>query len=121
VSPVRSSIMRKNEMVKIETLPPKLMRKGLKEKILKICEGNDISFMVIFGSFIKGQENKRSDIDIAIEFSDKSHKDLFDLLHIEDKLRKIFGRKVDLGIFSAIKPHIIEDVKKQMRIIYEKR
>jgi hypothetical protein len=113
--------MRKNKMAKVETLPAKLIRKGLKEKILKICEANDISFMAIFGSFIKGQENKRSDIDIAIEFSDKSHKDLFDLLHIEDELGRIFGRKVDLGIFSAINPHIIEDVRKEMRIIYEQR
>lgn len=108
-------------MVKIETLPPKLMKKGLREKMLKVCEGNDISFMAIFGSFVRGEENRRSDIDIAIEFSDKSHKDLFDLIHIENKLRNILGRKVDLGIFSAINPHIIEDVKKEMRIIYEKR
>ncbi len=48
MSPVRNPIMRKNEMVKVETLPPKLMKKGLKEKILKICEGNDINFMAIF-------------------------------------------------------------------------
>jgi len=108
-------------MVKIETLPPKLMKKGLRERLLKICEGNDISFMAIFGSFIRGEESRRSDIDIAIEFTDKSRKNLFDLIHIEDELRKIFGRKVDLGIFSAIKPHIIEDVKKEMRVIYEKR
>ena len=108
-------------MVKIETLPAKLMKKGLREKMLKICEGNDISFMAIFGSFVRGEENRRSDIDIAIEFSDKSHKDLFDLIHIENKLRNILGRKVDLGIFSAINPNIIEDVKKEMRIIYEKR
>jgi len=108
-------------MVKIETLPAKLMKKGLREKMLKICEGNDISFMAIFGSFVRGEENRRSDIDIAIEFSDKSHKDFFDLIHIEDELKKIFGRKVDLGIFSAINPHIIEDVKKEMRVIYEKR
>jgi len=108
-------------MVKIETLPPKLMKKGLRERLLKICEGNDISFMAIFGSFVRRKESKRSDIDIAIEFSDKSHKDLFDLVHIEDELKKIFGRKVDLGIFSAINPHVIEDVKKEMMVIYEKR
>ena len=121
MSPVRNSIMRKSEIVKIETLPPKLMKKGLREKMLKVCEGNDISFMAIFGSFVRGEENRKSDIDIAIEFSDKSHKDLFDLIHIEDELRKIFGRDVDLGIFSAINPHIIEDIKKEMRVIYEKR
>jgi hypothetical protein len=108
-------------MVKLGTLPPKLMKKGLGEKLLKICEGNDIGLMAIFGSFIRREENRRSDIDIAVEFTEKSHKNLFDLIHIEDELRKIFGRKVDLGIFSAINPLIIKDVKKQMIVIYEKR
>jgi hypothetical protein len=36
-------------MVKIGTLPTKLMKKGLREKLLKICEGNDIGFMAVFG------------------------------------------------------------------------
>lgn len=88
--------------------------------MLRICEGNDIRFMAMFGSFVRREENRRSDIDIAIEFTDKSRKDLFDLIHIEEELRKIFGRKVDLGIFSAINPHIIEDVRKEMMVIYEK-
>ena len=107
-------------MVRIENLPPKLKKKGLREKLLRICEGHDISFMAIFGSFVRSEDNRRSDIDIAIEFTDKRRKNLFDLIHIEDELRKIFGRKVDLGIFSSINPHIIEDVKKEMMVIYEK-
>ena len=89
--------------------------------MLKLCEGNDISLMAIFGSFVRREENRRSDIDIAIEFADKSRKTLFDLIHIENELKKIFGRKVDLGILSTINPHIIEDVKKQMLVIYEQR
>jgi predicted nucleotidyltransferase len=108
-------------MDKIGTLPPKLMKKGLKEKLLKLCEDNDISFMAIFGSFVRGEEKRTSDIDTAIEFADKSHKSLLDLVHIENELKKIFGRKVDLGILSSINPLIIEDVKKQMIVIYEKR
>jgi len=106
-------------MVKIETLLPKLMKKGLRERLLKICESNDIRFMAIFGSFVRREENRRSDIDIAIEFTDRSHKNLFDLIHIEDELRKLFGRKVDLGIFSSINAHIIEDVRKEMKVVYE--
>ena len=108
-------------MVKIENLPPKLRKKGLREKLRKICEGNDISLMALFGSFVRREENKRSDIDIAIEFTNDKRKNLFDLIHIEDELRKIFGRKVDLGIFSAINPYIIEDVRREMLVIYEKR
>jgi predicted nucleotidyltransferase len=34
---------------------------------------------------------------------------------MENELRKIFKRKVDLGIFSSLSPYIIEDVKKEMR------
>jgi len=108
-------------MVKIENLPPQLKKKGLREKLLRICEGNDISLMAIFGSFVRSEENKRSDVDIAIEFTNKRRKNLFDLVHIEDELGKVFGRKVDLGILSAINPYIIEDVRKEMLVIYEKR
>jgi predicted nucleotidyltransferase len=107
-------------MVKIENLPPKLQKNGLREKLLQICEGNDISLMAIFGSFVRKEENNKSDIDIAIEFTDTSRKDLFDLVHLEDELSKILGRKVDLGIFSSINPHILEDVRKEMLVIYEK-
>jgi len=42
-------------------------------------------------------------------------------VRVEEELTKIFGRKVDLGIFSSISPYIIDDVKKEMKIIYEKR
>jgi len=108
-------------MIKIKNIPPALRRKGLKENLLKICEENDIVFMVIFGSFVRGEGKKKSDIDIAIEFDKNNGKSLLDLVHIEYELRKIFKRKVDLGIFSTISPYIMQEVKKQMQVIYEKR
>jgi predicted nucleotidyltransferase len=77
--------------------------------------------MAIFGSFARGEQKKKSDIDIAIEFEKGSQKSLLDLVRIENELRKVFKRKVDLGIFSSLNPYIIEYVKKEMRIIYEKR
>ncbi len=46
-------------MVKIENLPPGLMKKGLREKLSKICEGNDIGLMAIFGSFVRREEIQR--------------------------------------------------------------
>jgi predicted nucleotidyltransferase len=108
---------------KIETqnLPEDLRREGLEEKLAEICKKNNIVFMAIFGSFVKGKQNKKSDIDIAIEFERNSEKSLLDLVRIENELRKIFKRKVDLGIFSSLSPYIIEDVKKEMRVIYKKR
>jgi predicted nucleotidyltransferase len=107
--------------IEIQNLPEKLRRKGLEEKLAEICRKNDIVFMAIFGSFVRGEGDRRSDIDIAIEFERNSEKTLLDLVRIENELRKVFKRKVDLGIFSSLSPYVIEDVKKEMRIIYEKR
>jgi predicted nucleotidyltransferase len=107
--------------IEIQNLPKDLRREGLEEKLAEICRKNDIVFMAIFGSFVRGEQNRKSDIDIAIEFERNSEKSLLDLVRIENELRKIFERKVDLGIFSSLNPYVIEDVKREMRVIYEKR
>jgi len=107
--------------IEIQNLPKALRRRGLEKKLAEICRRNDIVFMAIFGSFVRGEQNRKSDIDIAIEFERNSEKSLLDLVRIENELKKVFKRKVDLGIFSSLNPYIIEDVKKEMRIIYEKR
>jgi predicted nucleotidyltransferase len=105
----------------IQNLPKELRREGLEEELVEICRKNDIVFMAIFGSFVRGEQKRGSDIDVVIEFERNSEKSLLDLVRIENELRKVFRRKVDLGIFSSLSPYIIEDVKKEMRIIYEKR
>jgi len=107
--------------IDIQSLPEELRREGLEEKLIEVCLRNDIIFMAVFGSFVRGEQSPKSDIDIAIEFDKDSRKTLLDLVRIEGELTEIFGRKVDLGIFSSINPYIIDDVKKEMKVIYEKR
>ena len=108
-------------MIEIKNLPLPLRKERIEGKLAKICEENDVTFLAIFGSFIRGEQRKKSDIDIAIEFDKSKSKTLLDLVHVEYELAKIFKRKVDLGIFSSISPYIMEDVKKEMQVIYEKR
>jgi predicted nucleotidyltransferase len=106
--------------IEIGNLPRSLRKKGLEEKLAEICRKNDVVFMAMFGSFVRGEQNTRSDVDVAIEFDKSKGKSLLDLISVEDELRRIFKRKVDLGIFSSLNPYIMEDVKKEMRVIYEK-
>jgi len=108
-------------MIEIKNLPPQLRKRGLEEKLVKTCEENDIVFLAIFGSFVRGEQKAKSDVDIAIEFDKNKPKSLLDLVHAENELSKTLKRKVDLGILSSINPHIIDEVKKEMRVIYEKR
>ncbi|MEM3574794.1 MAG: nucleotidyltransferase domain-containing protein [Candidatus Bathyarchaeia archaeon] len=105
----------------MENLPKELRVEGVEERLFEICQKNDVVFMALFGSFVRGEQKEGSDIDIAIEFDRKSKKSLLDLVRVENELRGIFKRRVDLGIFSSINPHMMEDIKKEVRIIYEKR
>ena len=107
--------------IQVERLPKALRRNGLDEKLADICRRNDVVFLAVFGSFVRGEQNRKSDVDIAVEFDGSKAKTLLDLIRLEDELSKVFRRKVDLGVFSSLNPYIAEDVKREMRVIYEKR
>lgn len=107
--------------IQVEKLPKALQKKGLEKKLGKICSRNDVVFLAVFGSFVRGEQKKGSDIDIAIEFDKSKEKTLLDLIGLEQELSKLFRRKVDIGVFSSLNPYVIDDVKREMRVIYEKR
>ena len=107
--------------IQIEKLPKVLRTKGLENKLAEICKKNDVVFLAVFGSFVRGEQNKKSDVDIAMEFDQSRPKTLLDLIRLENELSEVFKRKVDLGVFSSLNSYVLEDVKREMRVIYEKR
>ncbi len=107
--------------IEVENLPKGLRRRGLAGSLADICVRNDIVFMGLFGSFVRGEQNRKSDVDLAIEFDQTKRKTLLDLVRVEEELSKVFGRKVDLGILSSLSPYIVNDVKSEMLVLYETR
>lgn len=69
----------------------------------------------VFGSFVRGEQNDDSDIDIAVEiFGDNLSEKYFGALHfIEDNL----GRKIDLGLVSSIRPEILPYVLREIEYV----
>ncbi len=94
-----------------------------KEDILNYLELNktDIKnrFGVIkiglFGSFARGEQKADSDIDIAIEI-EKDKKNIHNFFAFKRELERVFGRDVDLGIESTLKPFVKDYIKDE--IIY---
>lgn len=72
-------------------------RDELKEKY-KIAE------IGIFGSYIRGEQKKESDIDILVEFSEPVS--LLDLIGAENYIADLIGRKVDLVPREDIRPEL---------------
>jgi uncharacterized protein len=71
-----------------------------------------VSELGIFGSFVRGEQKKRSDIDILVEYSELP--DLLKLIELENRLQKLLKRKVDLieksGIRTELKELILKEV-----------
>ncbi|MBA4393045.1 MAG: nucleotidyltransferase [Desulfobacca sp.] len=58
----------------------------------------------LFGSYVRGKQRKRSDIDILVTFNRDI--DLFDFLDLREYLEGQLHNKVDLVMESALKPAI---------------
>jgi len=65
----------------------------------------------LFGSFVRGEETKESDIDILVEFEDPTFRNFMNLAFF---LEDIFSRRVDLltpeGISHRIRPYVEKEV-----------
>lgn len=76
----------------------------------EVKEKYHVKSMGIFGSFARGEQTRRSDVDILVEFY--IYPSLFGLAEIERFLSKKLRRKVDLvlkgGLKRAIKKQVLE-------------
>ena len=59
----------------------------------------------LFGSFVRGEQTPKSDIDVLVEFTPEKH--TFDnFMEVAFLLEEILGRKVELITPEALSPHI---------------
>jgi len=84
----------------------------LKEHKEEVSRKYKVSEIGIFGSFVRGDQKKRSDIDVLVDFYEIP--DLFKFIELEDYLRKLLRKKVDLvdkrGIRQELKDRILKEV-----------
>lgn len=77
---------------------------------------NDISFLGLFGSYSRGEQNEKSDIDFLANFSIR--KSLLDHVRIERELSEILGIKVDLVTEKSLSPYLVDKIKAQVKTLY---
>jgi predicted nucleotidyltransferase len=58
----------------------------------------------LFGSHARGEQRRRSDIDVLVEFRETPT--LLDLARLQHELTQLLGKRVDLALKDALKPHI---------------
>jgi predicted nucleotidyltransferase len=65
-------------------------------KIAEFCKRWNVSEFAIFGSALSADFRPDSDVDVLVSFDPQAHVTLFDMVHMQDELKAIFGREVDL-------------------------
>lgn len=85
--------------------------KKLRRIIIPVLRRNDVIKAGLFGSAARGEDKRKSDIDILIKF--KGRKSLFDLASLEIELEKKMGRRVDILTYNSVNPLLKDRIFKE--------
>ena len=72
----------------------------------------DVKHIGIFGSYVRGEQKKSSDINILVEFEKPIG--FLKFLELEENIGKLLGIKVDLVTRNALKPRIGQYILKEV-------
>jgi predicted nucleotidyltransferase len=84
-----------------------MLKPLLKEKF-------EVETIGVFGSYSRGEQTKKSDVDVLVVFSEDAHVGFFKFLELEEFLSQKIGVKVDLVTKDALKPMLKERILKEI-------
>jgi predicted nucleotidyltransferase len=97
----------------------KIRLSDIKTKSIPILKKHGIKKAAIFGSYVRGEETKDSDIDMLVEFANVETKSLLDLIGLEQELEEFFNKKVDVITYKSIHPLLKDYILKEQEVFYE--
>jgi uncharacterized protein len=88
-------------------------------KIEDFCHRWKIIELALFGSILREDFGPDSDVDVLVTFADDSDLSLYDLVDMQEELRVIFGRDVDLVLKSGLRnPFRRHEILRTQHVIY---
>ena len=90
------------------------IKEKIKELIPHLRSQYGISTIGIFGSYVRGEQKKGSDLDILVEFDESGGPSLFKFIEMENYISDCLGVRVDLVEKSSLKPRIGKNILEQV-------
>ncbi len=85
--------------------------------IEKLCRENNISYLALFGSYLHGDNNDKSDIDLLVKFSNPIG--LIKLIGTEQQFENALGKAVDLLTEGFLSPYFKDEVLGEAQTLYK--
>ena len=87
----------------------------IKQKAVPILKAAGVTRSSLFGSYVRGDQRKTSDIDMLVEIPRGTG--LFGFIALQRKLEQALGKKVDLVTYSALHPLLKKSVLSEQQSI----
>ena len=89
------------------------------DQIVAFCQKWKITELAVFGSVLRDDFRPESDVDVLVSFTDDAHWSLYDWVDMQEELKGMFGRDVDLvekkSLHNPFRRHAILTTK---QVIY---
>lgn len=83
----------------------------IKKEIIPILKMHNVKKAGIFGSYVRGEQKKNSDIDLLVQVENEV--DLIDFIKLKNLLEKAVKRKVDLVEYDCIRQELRQNILKE--------
>jgi predicted nucleotidyltransferase len=80
----------------------------IKEKIIPILKEHKVARAGIFGSYARGEQKKKSDVDILVEIND--NRSLLEIIGLKLVLEKCLKKKVDIVEYELIRKELKDSI-----------
>ncbi len=91
------------------------IREKIHEQLPLLREKYHVKKIGIFGSFVRGEQKRGSDLDILVEF--ETPIGFFEFVRLENLLSRALRKKVDLVSKKAIKPAVKKEIFKEVQYV----
>ena len=89
------------------------------DKIAEFCRRRKVVELALFGSVLRDDFGPDSDIDVLVTFTHDCGWSLFDLVEMQEELKNIFQREVDIvekeGLRNPFRRH---EILNHMEVVY---
>ncbi len=102
-----------------QIIPPSIESQVGHEQLAEFCRRWHVTELALFGSVLRDDFRADSDVDVLVTFAPDAQIDLFEFVQMQDELRELFGRDVDLVDKDSIRnPFRRHAILNSYRVIY---
>ena len=96
------------------------MKQNIANKLKTFFPAYPIEKAWIFGSYARGEETRKSDVDIMVRFDKNADISLLDYVRIMNSLKDLLHKKVDLVTEGGLMKFARQSIEHDKILVYER-